>query len=63
MQPLGAKVYLLKRYSPSDSFWTFFSVYTFRYKKQNNKHASMADILNIGEYILYYQWSLNINDL
>jgi len=25
MQPLGTKVYLLKRYSPSDSFCTFFS--------------------------------------
>jgi len=25
MHPLGTKVYLLKRYSPSDSFWTFFS--------------------------------------
>jgi len=24
MQPLGTKVYLLKRYSPSDSFCTFF---------------------------------------
>jgi len=24
MQPLGKKVYLLKRYSPSDSFCTFF---------------------------------------
>jgi len=24
MQPLGSKVYLLKRYSPSDSFCTFF---------------------------------------
>jgi len=26
MQPLGTKVYLLKRYSPSDSFCTFFSL-------------------------------------
>jgi len=25
MHPLGTKAYLLKRYSPSDSFWTFFS--------------------------------------
>jgi len=25
MQPLGTKVYLLKRYSPNDSFCTFFS--------------------------------------
>jgi len=25
VQPLGTKVYLLKRYSPSDSFCTFFS--------------------------------------
>jgi len=25
MQPLGTKVYLLKRYTPSDSFCTFFS--------------------------------------
>jgi len=25
MQPLGTKVYLLKRYSLSDSFCTFFS--------------------------------------
>jgi len=25
MQPLGTKVYLLKGYSPSDSFCTFFS--------------------------------------
>jgi len=25
MQPLGTKAYLLKRYSPSDSFCTFFS--------------------------------------
>jgi len=25
MHPLGKKVYLLKRYSPSDSFCTFFS--------------------------------------
>jgi len=25
MQPLGTKEYLLKRYSPSDSFCTFFS--------------------------------------
>jgi len=25
MQPLGTKVYLLKMYSPSDSFCTFFS--------------------------------------
>jgi len=25
MQPLGTKVYLFKRYSPSDSFCTFFS--------------------------------------
>jgi len=25
MQPLGTKVYFLKRYSPSDSFCTFFS--------------------------------------
>jgi len=25
MQPLGTKVYLLKRYSPSDSFCTFLS--------------------------------------
>jgi len=25
IQPLGTKVYLLKRYSPSDSFCTFFS--------------------------------------
>jgi len=24
MQPLGTKVYLLKRYSPSDGFCTFF---------------------------------------
>jgi len=24
MQPLGTKVYLLKRYSPNDSFCTFF---------------------------------------
>jgi len=27
MHPLGTKVYLLKRYRPSDSFRTFFSVY------------------------------------
>jgi len=25
MDPLGTKVYLLKRYRPSDSFCTFFS--------------------------------------
>jgi len=25
MHPLDTKAYLLKRYSPSDSFWTFFS--------------------------------------
>jgi len=30
MYPLGTKVYLFKRYSPSDSFWTFFWECTFK---------------------------------
>jgi len=33
MHPLGTKAYLLKRYSPSDSFWTFFSESCFQLHK------------------------------
>jgi len=30
MHPLGTKVYLLKRYSPSDSFCTFFRLHRWK---------------------------------
>jgi len=33
MHPLGTKVYLLKRYHPSDSFYTFLSEIVFLYLK------------------------------
>jgi len=58
MQPLGTKVYLLKRYSPSDSFFTFFSGKkeekerkrkTQRGKIKPNKHRSISQ--NIFLYV------------
>jgi len=44
MQPLGTKVYLLKRYSPSDGFCTFFfwECTTLRLKKKILKLALEA---------------------
>jgi len=55
MHPLGTKVYLLKRYSPSDRFWTFFSeselsvTWSFR----NNYNLMICCSRNICDY--YHQ--------
>jgi len=46
MHPLDTKGYLLKRYSPSDSFWTFFpesfptsdSIYDILFWSKSNSH-------------------------
>jgi len=45
MQPLGKKVYLLKRYSPSDSFCTFFfweCLYASSLQSQNVQNSGWA---------------------
>jgi len=51
MYPLGTKVYLLKRYCPSDSFCTFFS--------ESDQIATSADIVQGGNNMPYVHNCVN----
>jgi len=52
MHPLGTKVYLMKRYRPSDSFRTFFSesveIHKSKKKGTNFFECSSISQLNVG---------------
>jgi len=59
MQPLGTKVYLLKRYSPSDSFYIFFSesvgLASYRRPKCTvNQHSNIKLIIKYELYNLSF---------
>jgi len=58
MHPLGTKVYLLKRYRPSDSFRTFFLEVSYVFRKCKNAETFLKWV-GLGD-IIYSLYSIKV---